>query len=184
MQNLRGRPLAAESKDFHFPAQNIFARLLDSTNVDVRQIQDVSPLSCAIQSIVVKYKMYTPTPRECALLLLRLIEERENRRGEKTSRVRLAEGTLKHLWNRRRLTERFLEEVEDWLLIAGWVLIYSGSTYGAFKADTVKGWSRVSPKRLAEEIDQVVRGTFNFDTLEHLLTIDDGGSQTSDDDDE
>jgi hypothetical protein len=134
--------------------------------------------------MVVKLMVYKPTPRECALLLLLLIEEREDRRKEKTNRVRLAEATLKHLWNRRRLPERFLEEVEDWLLTAGWVLIYSGSTYGALKANTVKSWSRVSSKRLAGEIDEVVRGKFDFDNLERLMTIDDGAAQASDDDDE
>jgi endonuclease YncB( thermonuclease family) len=41
----------------------------------------------------------------------------------------LAEGTLKKLWNRERLTEQFLEDVQEWLLTAGWALFYAGPIY-------------------------------------------------------
>jgi integrase len=96
----------------------------------------------------------------------------------------LAGHRSKQLWNRRRLSERFLEGVEDWLLTAGWVLIYSGSTFGALRAKTIKGWSRVSSKHLATELGQVVRGTFKFDALEHLWAIADADSETINDDDD
>jgi hypothetical protein len=131
---------------------------------------------------MVRSNKHKPDARQCALLLLRLIEERGQRRKEKTTRVRLAELTLKKLWNRKRLTDQFLEEVGEWLLTAGWVLIYASSTFGAVKIDVVENWPRVSFKNLTHEIDQVVRDKFNFDNLEHLMTIDDGGAQTSDDD--
>jgi hypothetical protein len=119
--------------------------------------------------MIAKFINYKPTPKECALLLLRLVEEREERRKSKMTRVRLAEMTLKHLWNRQRLTEQFLQEVEEWLLTAGWALVYAGSTFGAVKIGTVENWPRVSSKRLADEIGDVVGGKFKFADLEHFL---------------
>jgi hypothetical protein len=119
--------------------------------------------------MIEKLNIYKPTARECALLLLRLVEEREQRRKQKMTRVRLAEMTLKHLWNRERLTEQFLREVEEWLLTAGWALVYAGSTFGAVKIEAVENWPRVSSKRIADEIDEVVGGKFKFAGLEHFL---------------
>ena len=46
---------------------------------------------------------YKPSPRECALLLLRLIEVRGETRSGRMTRLRLAEATLKDLWNREIL---------------------------------------------------------------------------------
>ena len=116
--------------------------------------------------------MYKPSPREAALLLLRLITEESRTRGfsrtEKT--VRLSERTLKRLWNRERLTEQFLEEVQEWLLSGGWALVFAGSTFGAARVDAVENWSRVSFRRLARELDDVVRGEFDFNQLEYLLS--------------
>jgi hypothetical protein len=134
--------------------------------------------------MVVKTNKYKPTARECALLLLKLVEEREGRRKQKMTRVRLAELTLKHLWNRQRLTEPFLREVEEWLLTAGWALVYAGSTFGAVKIETVENWPRVSSKRLADEIDDVVAGKFKFAELEHFLTVDRDDRQADDDTDD
>lgn len=76
---------------------------------------------------------YKPTPRECVLLFLLLVRERRDRRGKPTSRARLSEITLKQLWNREVLSRPFLDEVQEWLLAAGWTLIYAGSTYAAIK---------------------------------------------------
>jgi hypothetical protein len=134
--------------------------------------------------MVVQTNKCKPDGRQCALLLLRLIEERGQRRKEKMTRVRLADMTLKHLWNRQRLTEQFLGEVQEWLLIAGWALVDAGSTFGAVKINAVANWPHVSSKRLAQEIDQVIRGKFNFDDLEHFLTIADTGTQAGDETDE
>jgi hypothetical protein len=120
--------------------------------------------------MVANIEKYKPTPKECALLLLRLVEEREERRKQKMTRVRLAEMTLKHLWNRQRLTEQFLREVEEWLLTAGWALVYAGSTFGAVKIETVENWPRASSKRITDEIAAVSSGKFKFADLEHLLT--------------
>jgi hypothetical protein len=134
--------------------------------------------------MVVQSNKYKPNARESALLLLRLVEDREQSRKQKVTRVRLAEMTLKHLWNRQRLTERFLREVEEWLLTAGWALVYAGSTFGAVKIETVENWPRVSSKRLADEINDVVGGKFKFADLEHFLTVDRDGRQADDDTDD
>src|ERR1700683_3665973 len=65
---------------------------------------------------------HMPGARECALLLLLLIESRNREREKPMTRIRLAEVTLKRLWGRARLAEGFLKEVGDWLLIAGWAI--------------------------------------------------------------
>jgi len=112
---------------------------------------------------------YKPTPRECVLLFLGLIEARQAGTGKATTRVRLAEITLKRLWNRERLAGSFLAEVGEWFLTAGWALIYAGTTYAAVKIDAVENWPRVSSKLLAKEIAEVRSGSFKFDLLDHLL---------------
>jgi hypothetical protein len=127
---------------------------------------------------------YKPDGRESALLLLRLIEEREQRRKEKMTRVRLAEMTLKDLWNRQHLPEQFLRDVQEWLLTAGWALIAAGSTFAAVRTSAVENWPRVSSKRLAPMLQKMKAGKFNFADLEHLIVIDERGSQVRDDTDE
>jgi hypothetical protein len=111
---------------------------------------------------------YKPTPRECTLLFLRLIEAREDEIGKRMTRARLAEITLKRLWNRERLTEQFLAEVEEWFLTEGWALVYAGRTYAAVKIGAVQNWPRVSSKRVRAEIEAVNKGEFDFNKLEHL----------------
>jgi hypothetical protein len=120
---------------------------------------------------------YKPDGRESALLLLRLIEEREQRRKEKMTRVRLAELTLKDLWNRQHLPEQFLRDVQEWLLTAGWALIAAGSTFAAVRTSAVENWPRVSSKRLSSMLLEMKAGKFNFEDLAHLIVIDERGSQ-------
>jgi hypothetical protein len=111
---------------------------------------------------------YKPTPRECTLLFLHLIEARETETGKSMTRARLSEITLKRLWNRERLTEQFLAEVEEWFLTEGWALVYAGSTYAAVKTDAVQNWPRVSSKRIRADIESVGKGEFDFNKLEEL----------------
>src|SRR5262249_50403180 len=101
---------------------------------------------------------YKPTPRECALLFLRLVDEREGRRSKATTRLRLSETTLKRLWNRERLTEDFLRDVDEWLLTAGWVLISGASTFGAVKEEAVNNWPRISATRIGDTLKEVAQG--------------------------
>ena len=112
---------------------------------------------------------YKPDERECALLLLHLLEVRALERGKALTRVRLAEVTLKRLWNRQRLDEQVLNQIQEWLLTAGWALIFAGSTYAAVRIDAVENWPRISSKRLAQEIQEVAAGQYDFGQLEHLM---------------
>jgi hypothetical protein len=123
---------------------------------------------------------YKPNARESTLLFLRLIDAREGWTKKAMTRVRLSELTLKRLWNRQRLTDQFLAEVQEWFLTAGWALVYAGNTYAAVKVDAVQNWPRVSSKRINNEIDAVKNGAFNFEKLEQFFR----GSRDSQTDDE
>jgi hypothetical protein len=104
-----------------------------------------------------------PDALECAVLLLLLV------RPKKSSRIRLAEITLKRLWKRRRLDDEFLREVQEWLFRAGWALFYAGATFGLVKTKAVEGWPRVTSKELATELAEVDRGQFDFARHYHLV---------------
>ena len=95
------------------------------------------------------------TSREAALLLLRLFELREAKRDKPMTRAKLTVAMLKTLWKRPRLAPEFLQEVADWLLIAGWVFFYAGPTYAAVRVSAVKNWPRVSSKSIASELKQI-----------------------------
>lgn len=114
-------------------------------------------------------RRYKPNGREAALLLLRLIEAKDSGADRPRTRARLAEITLKRLWNRNRLEEQFLAEVSEWLLTAGWALLFAGSTYGAVRTSVVENWSPISSKHIQGELDTVAAGQFDFVKLEHLL---------------
>jgi len=113
--------------------------------------------------------MYKPDCREAAMLLLHAIQERGNRRGKPLTRGRLSRVTLKRLWNREQLTEQWLDEVNEWLLSAGWTLVFAGRTFGAVKTEIVENWPRIASKYLDPVIDEVKQGSFDFSQLEHLL---------------
>jgi hypothetical protein len=114
---------------------------------------------------------YQPDAQECAILLLLLIQPRGLRRKEHT-RFRLAEITLKRLWNRHRLRDEFLREVQDWLFRAGWALFYAGTTFGLVKTKAVEGWPRVTSREVEAELKKVARGQFDFARHYHLLLDD------------
>jgi hypothetical protein len=109
---------------------------------------------------------YQPDPLECAILLLLLVQQEER------TRARLAEITLKRLWNRRRLRDDFLREVQDWLFRAGWALFYAGTTFAIVKTKAVEGWPRVTSKDLRAELAKVARGEFDFSRHYGLLSED------------
>jgi len=114
-------------------------------------------------------RAYQPTPRECAMLLLRLVEAKQTEAGKDVTRTRLSEAALRKLWCRSRITTKFVHEVQEWLFMAGWVLFFAGSTYAVISVRVVDAWMRISSKRLAIEIADVQRGSFDFAGLEHLL---------------
>jgi hypothetical protein len=111
--------------------------------------------------------------QECAIVLLRLIELR-NQDPASTTRVRLAELTLRRLWGRHRLDRDFVEEVQEWLFRGGWTLFFAGTTYAAIKTSAVLNWSRLSSNRLledlaADDLRTVQNGGFDFAKHARLL---------------
>jgi hypothetical protein len=116
------------------------------------------------------------------LLILRLIRAREEEfetRGLKrnVSRARISQNTIRKLCGRSQISPDFLLEVQEYLLAAGWALFCIGPThYAIIKLASVLGWSRISSKRIAEELKLVPRGNFPWKEHENLLT-----SQQADD---
>ena len=106
---------------------------------------------------------------QSALMVLRAIEQRGQRRGKELTRARISGATLKLLGNRETITPQWLDELNEWLLSAGWVLIQAGSTYAAVKVSVIENWPRVAAKHLATELEAVKRGKFSFHSLSHLL---------------
>lgn len=116
------------------------------------------------------------TAQECAILLLRLIELR-NQESTPTSRIRLSDLSLRRLWGRHRLDREFVEEVQEWLFRGGWTIFFAGSTYAAIKTSAVLNWSRLSSKRLFEEVGVddlrfIQNGDFDFAKHARLLVSD------------
>ncbi len=107
--------------------------------------------------------------RQAALLLLRLFELRDGTRNKPMTRARLTPSMLKRLWNRRRLSPAFLEDVADWLLVAGWVFFDAGPTYAVVRVTAVENWPRVFTKPIRSELSDVAAGTYDFSAHEHLL---------------
>jgi hypothetical protein len=112
--------------------------------------------------------MYKPSPREAALLLLQALQAKGQQRGKPLTRARLSRLTLSRLWNREQLNEAWMRDVNEWLLSAGWLVIQAEATYGVVKTSVIENWPRVSSKHI-EDLDQVVRGNFDFSNLEPLL---------------
>jgi hypothetical protein len=113
--------------------------------------------------------LYKPTARECALLLLRLIEVKEKERQREVSRLRIAEISLKRLWGRRRISLEFAEEVAEWLSGADLTLFFAGTTYAVVKTSVVESWPRTTSRRLSVDLLEVARGAYDFSKLERLM---------------
>jgi hypothetical protein len=131
--------------------------------------------------------LHLPDGRQAALLLLRLFELKDGARNKPMTRARLTPPMLKRLWNRRRLSPTFLQEVADWSLVAGWVFFDAGSTYAVVRVTAVENWPRVFTKPMREDLRKVAAGTYEFSEHEHLLWAErmpsDSQTNGSDDDD-
>lgn len=131
--------------------------------------------------------LHLPDGRQAALLLLRLFELKDGARNKPMTRARLTPPMLKRLWNRRRLSPTFLQDVADWLLVAGWVFFDAGSTYAVVRVTAVENWPRVFTKPMREDLRKVAAGTYEFSEREHLFwaesTSSDGQANGSDDED-
>jgi hypothetical protein len=110
------------------------------------------------------------TTGEVTLLALRLFEERGQRRGKELTRARISSSSLKQISNREHITPQWIDELNEYLLPSGWILIRAGSTYAAIKVSVVENWPRVSAKRLEKELEAVRQGTFDFKSLSYLLS--------------
>jgi hypothetical protein len=118
-------------------------------------------------------RAYQPTPPECAMLTVHLIEKKDSeieKLDKKVTRARLSENSLRRLWCRKHLTPSFIVEVQEWLFRAGWVLFFAGSGYAIIKADHVDSWVRISTKRITDDLEKVSRGKFK-DKLAELERV-------------
>jgi hypothetical protein len=114
---------------------------------------------------------HMPDAKECALLLLRLIQAKEEDSGKLLSRFRVAEISLRRMWGRHRITPDFVDDVNEWLQRAGRVLFYAGNSYGVILVSAVESWSRLASKWIAPEVEQALAGTCDFTALEGLLNV-------------
>jgi hypothetical protein len=106
--------------------------------------------------------------QECAVLLLLLLASKYDGRLPAT-RVRLSELTLKRLWGRSRISRQLLEEIQEWVIRGGWALFWAGGTFAAVKTSAVLSWSRLSSKRIAEDLRQVAEDRHEFEKHWHLI---------------
>jgi hypothetical protein len=123
---------------------------------------------------------FRPTAFHSALLLLRLHELRDEEKRNKTkakdtdekkvqvTRFRVSELTLKRITGRPRLHPEFLIEMQDWLLRAGWAFFFADRSFGMIKLEAVETWTRLGSKRIADELDTVAKGAFDFAPLLQL----------------
>jgi hypothetical protein len=115
-------------------------------------------------------RYHQPSARECALLILRLLQVREDEVGREVSRVRISQSTLRTLCGRSQIGNDLLLEVQELLLVAGWCLFCIGPTHFAIiKRKAVEGWPRISSSRISGELADVSRGQYDFEQLEPLL---------------
>jgi hypothetical protein len=107
--------------------------------------------------------------RDAALLLLRSVQERGERRGKPLTRARVSGVSLKTLWNRQLLPREWLDQVNEWLLAAGWLLVDTGSTYAIVRTSVIENWPRIASKHLESELEKIAKGSFEFESLSALL---------------
>jgi hypothetical protein len=115
-------------------------------------------------------RYHQPSPRESALLILRLMQAREQEVDRAVSRARISQSTLRSLCGRSQITNDLLLEIQEFLLAGGWCLFCVGPThYGLIKKKAVEGWARISSGRIRDELSAVSRGQYDFEPLEPLL---------------
>ena len=126
---------------------------------------------------------FRPTAFQSALLLLRLRaardEEKEKTKTKDkeekekgTTRFRVSELTLKRICGRPRLHPEFLTEMQDWLLRSGWAFFFADRSFGMIKLEAVESWTRLGSKRIADELDAIAKGDFDFAPLLQLAEPD------------
>jgi hypothetical protein len=68
-----------------------------------------------------------------------------------------------------------VQEVQEWLFRAGWVLFYAGTTFAMVKIVAVEAWPRLSSKLMADDLKKVARSEYDFSPLYPLLLRDESG---------
>ena len=116
-------------------------------------------------------RYHQPSARECALLVLRLLQAREEElKDRELSRARISQSTLRALCGRSQISNDRLLDIQEFLLAAGWCLFCAGPThFGLIKRSAVEGWARMSSGRIRNELTDVSRGQYDFEQLEPLL---------------
>jgi hypothetical protein len=115
-------------------------------------------------------RYHQPSARECALLILRLMQAREQEVQREVSRARISHTTLRSLCGRSQITSDLLLEIQEFLLAAGWCFFCVGPThYAIIKKKAVEGWARISSGRIKDELTAVSSGRYDFEPLEPLL---------------
>jgi hypothetical protein len=110
-----------------------------------------------------------------ALLILRLVQAREAEFRKKgldrnVSRARISQNTIRKLCGRSQISNDFLTELQEHLIAAGWALFCIGPTYYAvIKLESVRGWSRISSKRIDDDLNEVWSGVFKWEQYKELL---------------
>jgi len=126
-------------------------------------------------------RYHQPSARECALLVLRLLQVREDEVGREVSRARISQNTLRSLCGRSQIPIDLLLEIQEFLLVAGWCLFCVGPTYFAIiRKKAVEGWPRMSSGRIKSELTDVSRRQFDFERLEPLLMPQDAEAEDAD----
>jgi len=114
---------------------------------------------------------YEPTPRECALLLLHVMDTKEKESGRPVTRFRLSEMSMRRLCLRAQISADFTAEVANWLSRAGVTLCFVGPAYIVLRTEVLDSWLRITTKRLSSDLRRVSEGEFNFSELERLMII-------------
>jgi hypothetical protein len=116
-------------------------------------------------------RYHQPSARECALLVLRLLQAREEElKDRELSRARISQSTLRTLCGRSQISNDLLLGIQEFLLVSGWCLFCAGPThFGLIKRSAVEGWARISSGRIGNELTDVSRGQYDFGQLEPLL---------------
>jgi hypothetical protein len=83
--------------------------------------------------------------RDAAIILLRALQERGERRGKQLTRARVSS------------------------VSAGWLLVDAGSTYAVVRTSVIENWPRIAHRHLEPELKKIAMGTFDFEVLGDLL---------------
>ena len=120
----------------------------------------------AKESEVRRPRMHQVTAREGAVLMILVLETREDETGIPVTRARLSQDTVRKILCRSQVSPEFFFELQEILLRAGFAFFAIGSDYYAIiRLTKVEGWSRISSRRIDGTLAQVRRGEHIDGTL-------------------